>query len=190
MIELFFNKEADGLHGNLIFRIPEAKVEQICDLYYAATFEGEPEPKTDPLDDLLQYWIHNAGGLRVDEIGYFPIDYSDQYVGCLKIERVDLENIKLEYGLTQKICGWAISFSDPGDFYKIVDDFEFDDRTIPIEVNRDLFLVRLEEIRVELEKNPINPSQKYQDSNDKYKHHTAVLHPAISSIFWYRILKK
>src|SRR6478735_990855 len=133
MIEISIDT-TQALRSNLVFKIPEANVDGCFDLYYFGTSDPSKQ-HLNPLQELVNYWINKSSEINVNELGYLPIDFSDEYIGCLKIERVTAEEFKLSYGFS-RIPGYGIDPADPGDFFIKVNDFEFDRDTNSIIVKR------------------------------------------------------
>jgi hypothetical protein len=149
MIEILLDKTKTNFHRDLIFRIPDARIDMRFDLYYFAV-DQNTFPIVDPLVELLKYWIENINNLGIGEVGFFPIDFSDEYTGCLKVSRINDEHLLLEYG-DSRINGFSVSPSQPKNYYKEVQDFKFDDDTIPLTVDRGRFLNELKTNKEKIE---------------------------------------
>ncbi|MBD0295805.1 MAG: hypothetical protein ICV84_11500 [Flavisolibacter sp.] len=149
MIEISIDETKTNLHADLIFRIPEAGIDKRFDLYYFAV-DQDAFPDVDPLVELLKYWIEKISSLGAGETGFFPIDFSDEYTGCLKVSRINREHLLLAYG-NSRMNGFSVSPSQPKNYYKEVQDFEFDDETIPLTVDRDRFLNELKILKEKTE---------------------------------------
>jgi len=116
-------KESGKGHNDLIFEIPNLISKKEFDTYY---FALAIEPKfgvkeiKNAIIKLITFWIEKIIELKNKEIIYLPIDLSDQYTGCLKVEMND--NIALTYGYSRKE-GWSFNPLNPSEYYKKINDF-------------------------------------------------------------------
>ena len=130
-----------GGHKDLLFEIPGLVSLQEFDLYYFALAIEPYESKADiilAVVHLLSYWRQKIEETGQGEKIYLPIDFSDEYTGCLQVEKKD-EALHLIYGYTTEIQGWYISPLDPGDCYKSVTAFQ-PDTTEPLVVDEQEFI--------------------------------------------------
>jgi hypothetical protein len=81
-------------HKDLILRIPEIGLEQIADTYYFSLdisnlTENETRKVVLNLIGLLQNWKDKLSKLQSNKIVFLPFDYSDEYLGGLRVEFID-----------------------------------------------------------------------------------------------------
>ncbi|MCW3465008.1 hypothetical protein [Chitinophaga nivalis] len=71
---------------------------------------------------LIAYWIACISNSSPNDIIYLPIDFSDEYTGCLRVEKLS-GRLKVTYGysLTE---GYSVNPLDPGDYYNSIADFK------------------------------------------------------------------
>jgi hypothetical protein len=74
--------------------------------------------------ELFEYWKEKALMMRENDTIYLPIDFSDEYTGCVRLIKVD-DAFSLSYG-SSRIMGLNVNPLNPGNFYKDVKDFEAD----------------------------------------------------------------
>jgi len=115
--------EGNG-HEDLVFEIPELVKQQKFDTYY---FSLAIEPKSgieeikSALAVLISSWNQKQMGLENGQVIYLPIDFSDQYTGCLKVEKNN--DLKLTYGYSKRE-GWSVNPINPSEYYESITDFE------------------------------------------------------------------
>jgi hypothetical protein len=71
---------------------------------------------------LLQFWKDKILESKHDHTIYLPIDFSDQYTGCLQIHK-NYKNLTLGYR-SSKRTGWAVDPLNPDDYYQSINDFQ------------------------------------------------------------------
>lgn len=93
-MEITFKENENFLfHKDLHVCIPELNIDVYTDTYYFALDNGIlPEEETEDkvkivLTDLLSYWEKTVEELQENNIAFLPYDFSDQYLGALKIKR-------------------------------------------------------------------------------------------------------
>ncbi|WP_445749923.1 hypothetical protein [Polaribacter sp.] len=121
-IEIIENDKSG--HVDLVFEIHELINQKKFDTYYFALAikpkSGIQEIKN-AVAELIDSWNKKQAKLENGEIIYLPIDFSDQYTGCLKVEkRIDLN---LTYGFSRRE-GWSVDPLNPKDYYESITDFE------------------------------------------------------------------
>lgn len=143
-IEKLENNE--GGHHDLLFKIPGLVETKFFDTYYFALAieprDGAEEIKH-AIGELMLYWKNKLVESKEGEAIYLPIDFSDQYIGCVRAIHQN-NTFTLSYGYTL-IEGFAISPINPGDFYKNVEDFKVDDESQLI-VNQSELISTLEKL--------------------------------------------
>jgi len=123
LIYIELKTESDG-HSDLIVELPKMNMSEQFDSYY---FQVECEPFEindikQAISNLIEYWKDKILEIKSTEPIYLPIDFSDEYIGCYRLESVK-GKIKMQYGFS-RTNGFGISPSKPGDFYKSVKDFK------------------------------------------------------------------
>jgi hypothetical protein len=121
-IEIIENNK--GSHEDLVFEIPELISRQKFDTYY---FALAIEPKSgikeikNAVAELIVSWNKKQAEMENGQIIYLPIDFSDQYTGCLKVEKkIDLN---LTYGFSRRE-GWSVDPINPTEYYESITDFD------------------------------------------------------------------
>jgi len=93
----------------------------LSDVYYFALdnrFMTEDESTNKVILNIVQLlncWCDAIRFFKKDEIIFLPFDYSDQYIGCLRVKSLNNEEIIVDYGWTTKYEGWEIC---PSQFQK------------------------------------------------------------------------
>lgn len=133
-----------GGHEDLLFSIPNLIEDQIFDTYYFY-LAVEPAETIDHIkyavSNLIQFWRNKISGIKKDETIFLPIDFSDQYTGCLNVRKQD-EKLVLIYGYSNRE-GYAVDPLNPENYYKEITDFEADSENIII-VEQSVFILALE----------------------------------------------
>jgi len=110
---------AAGLHESLTLSIPALGVSVVADTYYVASDDDVEPGETSPsrieaaISTLIQGWISLIRTMSSRDIRYLPFDFSDQYIGCLKIEGREGGQVGMSYGYTTTIEGHGLSPSEP-----------------------------------------------------------------------------
>ncbi|WP_298512774.1 hypothetical protein [uncultured Kordia sp.] len=125
-----------GGHEDLVFEIPNLISQKQFDTYY---FALTIEPKSgiraikNAVSQLITSWNKRLMTLKNGHIIYLPIDFSDQYTGCLKVEKNS--DLHLTYGFSRRE-GWSVNPINPIDYFESITDFEANDEksiTVPQE---------------------------------------------------------
>lgn len=119
------------LHGDLTLEIPSIDFYTVADSYYYilddSIYLGEADrTKTLVFSEILSTWKDRLANLKNGQVCFLPFDFSDQYIGCLRMELLDNGLIKGGYGMTQKILGMMINPSQ-------LDQFDIDDSDFELE---------------------------------------------------------
>ena len=121
-IEVLDNKQ--GGHEDLLFDIPGLVNQKRFDTYY---FALAIEPKNGLTEIkkavglLINSWNRKIKELEKGKTIYLPIDFSDQYTGCIKLEKGN--SINLTYGYSMKE-GWNVDPINPTDYFDSIKDFK------------------------------------------------------------------
>jgi hypothetical protein len=141
-IEIVNNNE--GGHNDLLFSIPALIETKKFDTYYFGIAIEQSETidtVKKAVSHLLQYWIDKLFESRNGETIFLPIDFSDQYTGCLKVQN-QAEKFILQYGISR--CeGCSIDPLNPENYYKEIDDFEAQNKK-QLEVDQPVFILTIE----------------------------------------------
>ncbi|HLP20152.1 MAG TPA: hypothetical protein VK174_07625 [Chitinophagales bacterium] len=133
-----------GGHGDLKFRVKDLTAHLTFDTYY---FILASEP-CDGISDVkksiakfISHWREQIKSMQSGQTKYFPIDISDQYTGCLKIDKQH-ENLQIAYGWSREEGHW-LDINNPTHYFDSITDFRTD---IPhtIFVTQQDFLISLE----------------------------------------------
>lgn len=80
---------------------------------------------------MLSKWLNSILQNKKEGVFYLPFDFSDEYIGMLKVSFFNHDITKVEYGYTQELTGWKISPSQykkfdihPNDYNSISSSFE------------------------------------------------------------------
>jgi len=139
-----------GGHRDLLFSIPDLVEDRAFDTYYfalAAEKTEEPDDIEKAVAQLIQFWIDKAMEMKNDEIIYLPIDFSDQYTGCLRVYKQG-EQLVLTYGYSM-VEGFSINPLNPEDYYKDITDFKATSKK-QISVDHSIFVSALNEQKRQL----------------------------------------
>ena len=112
-------------HKDLLFSIPDLIGKKEFDTYYFY-LAIEPVKTIDDIkkavSQLINFWLIKVIECKNGETIFLPIDFSDQYTGCLKV--VNLNNLLvLTYGFSRRE-GYSVSPLNPENYYKEIYDFE------------------------------------------------------------------
>ena len=133
-----------GGHRDLLFCIPDLIDDQEFDTYYFS-FADEPLETIGDIKKavsrLLQFWHNKISESKNGEIIFLPIDFSDQYTGCLKVQNQDGQLV-LTYGFSRRE-GYAVDPLNPENYYKEITDFEADSEK-HLTVNHSIFISTLD----------------------------------------------
>lgn len=110
---------AAGLHDSLILSVPFLGIHVIADTYYFA-MDNKVLPNDSSMykigktiQSLIKGWIFIINELKKNQVCYLPFDFSDQYLGCLKIVKDENDKMEMSYGYTEKIAGYGLNPSEP-----------------------------------------------------------------------------
>jgi hypothetical protein len=139
-----------GGHGDILFQISGLTDQRMFDSYFFI-LAMEQNRKVDKLPmgvaKLFQYWREKALMMRENDTIFLPIDFSDEYTGCVKLSKFN-NTFNLTYG-SSRIMGLNVNPLDPENFYKDVKDFEADSNKYVVVLQKD-FINSLDTIIDEL----------------------------------------
>ena len=116
-----------GGHKDLLFSMPDLIGDKEFDTYYFGTAVGPTEtidPIKNAVSQLIQFWLDKVSKIKIGETIFLPIDFSDQYTGCLKVQKQGTQFV-LTYGFSGKE-GYAVDPLNPENYYQQINDFEAD----------------------------------------------------------------
>ncbi|MBX2973335.1 MAG: hypothetical protein KF797_09545 [Flavobacteriales bacterium] len=125
-VEVLDNEE--GGHTDLVFQIQGLTERLVFDTYY---FVLAIEPVEDQrvikrfVATYLEAWVAEIEQMKDGEERAFPIDISDQYVGCLKVQ-YNGPQLKLAYGFSTMVQGWGMDLKAPQKYFTAITDFRSD----------------------------------------------------------------
>lgn len=130
MINVTIDPTIEGGHGNLVLKLESIKFSQVADTYYFALDSSfmkgdESEQKVIMnLHNLLKCWFAAVQKLESGDVKFLPFDFSDQYIGCLRVEKLEGDNILVDYGSTRKFEGSSFKPSKCEEFVLSDKDYE------------------------------------------------------------------
>jgi hypothetical protein len=114
-------------HNDLSFCIKDLTGDLSFDTYYFGLaiepVENFQEIKN-CVADFLRHWVTQTETMQSGQSKYFPIDISDQYTGCVKIDK-NGENLSVAYGHSKRE-GWKVNINNPINYFDSILDFEND----------------------------------------------------------------
>lgn len=131
-------------HTNLLLNLQPINFSQVADTYYFALDNSfrhgdESEEKVIlNIKRLLECWLDAVKNLGSSEVSYLPFDFSDQYIGCIRVEGVDANNLSVSYGSTRKFEGSSFRPSQCKQF--VLDPSDYDSTTNSFILKRSSFI--------------------------------------------------
>ncbi len=114
-------------HDDLNFCIKDLTAELTFDTYYfglaAEPYENLQDIKN-CVADFLKHWVTQSEIIQNGQTKYFPIDISDQYTGCIKIDKKD-DNLDIAYGYSERE-GYSLDITNPINYFDSITDFKSD----------------------------------------------------------------
>ncbi|SHN29539.1 hypothetical protein [Chitinophaga sp. CF418] len=130
MFEVIFNSKKEEQHYDISVNISDIGFSSEVDSYYLCIDpffmpdqEG-PDKVEKCLKLMIASWMATIEQMEVNQIVYLPYDFSDQYIGALKVQKMSLNEISLGSGCTTKYSGFQKYPSK--DTFLDLDDEEFD----------------------------------------------------------------
>ena len=124
MIRINLIQNDAGGHKDLNFQIDGLTEQLTFDSYYfalATERASEHLSTVQAIAQLISFWIMKLESLDSNETIFLPIDFSDQYIGCLRVTSMNGE-LELNYGYTIT-GGYGVNPLDPEEFSNNVKDF-------------------------------------------------------------------
>ncbi|MBO0933546.1 hypothetical protein [Fibrella aquatilis] len=100
-------------HEDVFVTWQEMQLEKVVDSYFFVIDEGSiPEhgvfnKAATVLKHILLEWKSVIENIKQDETVYLPFDFSDEYIGYLKVTQ-SRDNLIIGYGVTRRFFGWNI----------------------------------------------------------------------------------
>ena len=108
----------------MTFEIPNLISPQKFDTYYFALAiepkDGIKEIKN-AVAELIASWNKKQTEMENGQVIYLPIDFSEEYTGCLRVEKKN--DLNLTYGFSRRE-GWSVDPINPTEYYESISDFD------------------------------------------------------------------
>lgn len=113
-MKIWIEKNIDNII-TLNIDIFDISLYQKVDVYYFA-LENKSTDYEENLTDikrnvlnLINSWIQVINNLNSKCVRFLPFDFSDQYIGCLRIEQIEDNRLIINYGFTTKFQGFSLN---------------------------------------------------------------------------------
>lgn len=112
MINVFVDIPITG-HGDFHLKIDALDLQEVADTYFFAIDHGfMPDIENGrkviiSIRNLLKSWKDGIEKLLIKEHIFLPFDFSDQYLGCLYVQKID-DSCRICYGYTTEDTGVSI----------------------------------------------------------------------------------
>jgi hypothetical protein len=93
------------------------------------------------VSQLMKFWNKKVLEIKNGETIFLPIDFSDQYTGCLKVFNQDMQLI-LTYGYSRRE-GYSVDPLTPENYYNEITDFEAESEKY-LTIDKSTFIYTLE----------------------------------------------
>lgn len=133
-----------GVHKDIELKIPSIEIDRHADGYFLFLDEDINtdadgyEKVVEVLKCILRGWISRINSIKLGGINFLPFDFSDQYIGCLRVEMISRDNLFVSYGYTTKITGVDVNASSLEDF--VLENNDFKQRSPLIEISKEQLL--------------------------------------------------
>ena len=114
MFEIIFDSRKGDSHHDITIVISVINLHSEVDSYYLcidSIFMPDQETvyKVEKcLRLMISSWVTTIERVGVNEVVYLPYDFSDQYIGVLKVKKKSNSEIYLGSGHTTRYCGYEI----------------------------------------------------------------------------------
>ena len=125
-------------HKDIRLVIPDLQIAVDVDSYHLlkdtdVSFNGNGYDKViEVLIIVIQNWVIVVRRMKTNEIDFLPFDFSDEYIGCLRIEKQS-NMLLVQYGFTQSIMGVDLFPTQYQNFNIKDKDFENDSSIVSID---------------------------------------------------------
>lgn len=144
-MKIFYDSQSEKGHKDLTLVFDELELTEVADSYYFAIdnlFLPENESKDKVilvLKNLMDAWVKRVLMLLVNDVTFLPFDFSDQYLGCFRVEQINNKEISVCYGFTANVSGFEIPPSSIDNFL-IMSDEEFEVTSHAVEFDKHIFV--------------------------------------------------
>lgn len=144
MIKVWIDSGKSGGHEDLLLQLESINLTKVADTYYFTldnSFRRGDESTNKVylnLKQLLEGWVSSIRQIESGETVCLPFDFSDQYIGCLKVAALENGLISVNYGYTVKYIGSSFNPSRYADF--ILKDDEYKATTESFTTSKTIFL--------------------------------------------------
>lgn len=124
MIHITLIDNQQSCHKDLNFKVDGLTEQLTFDSYYFAVAAEQKSVQistAQAIGQLIKFWIDKLELLENNKVIFLPIDFSDQYIGCIKVTNINGE-LDLNYGYT-RTEGFAVNPLNPENFFNNVIDF-------------------------------------------------------------------
>jgi hypothetical protein len=115
MFQIIYNsRETDG-HRDITIIIPDINLNSQVDSYYLCLDQlfmpdhEAPDKVEKCLKLMISSWVAAIEKAEVSQTIHLPYDFSDQYIGVLRVKINSDNEVSLSSGHTTKYCGYEIS---------------------------------------------------------------------------------
>lgn len=120
-------------HNDLSFCIKDLTGDLSFDTYYfglaAEPFENFQDIRN-CVGDFLKHWVTQTETMQNGQTKYFPIDISDEYTGCIKMDKQG-DNLQITYGHSKRE-GYTVDINNPINYFDNITDFKNDTNAIVV----------------------------------------------------------
>lgn len=112
MFEVIFNSKKEEQHYDIFISISDIGFSSEVDSYYLCIdpFFMPDQEGPDKVEKCLKLmfgsWILTIEQMEVNQTVYLPYDFSDQYIGALKVQKISPNEISVSSGCTTKYSGF------------------------------------------------------------------------------------
>jgi hypothetical protein len=149
--------QSQGAHRDMVLSFHECDIWEVADSYYLGLDAGFLAGNESPvkvrlaLGILLGEWIRQIGTLgNVGDRCFLPFDFSDEYIGGIRVQMMEGDEVVISYGVTREYGGYAIY---PSRLFDVI----FDDSLFSISSKR--YLLGREELMLKIRRNLVGVLQ-------------------------------
>jgi hypothetical protein len=149
MIEIIFDSKSENCHGDITLNLFSSKFIRHVDSYYLALDnffmpDDESEEKVIfSLQNMIASWSSLVDSANINDLLYLSYDFSDQYIGFLKIYIVSLTEITISVGHSTTYQGCTTNPSRAASLRLL--ESEFKSTTEDVVVDRRSFVFALKQ---------------------------------------------
>jgi hypothetical protein len=149
-MEIIFDTRSEKSHKDILLKISNLDLEQYVDSYYFGIDDSNDQ--TVSVKSLYNFrmllggWAFTVKGMSIGGVAFLPFDFSDEYIGCLRVEVLEENLLRLQYGCTRKYTGYMLS--PVNDYSLEMSDEDFIPSSDFIVESKDEFIRCLENIKI------------------------------------------